>query len=215
MLREYERLKEALLQRKGELEQHLHEQQEHHHSESASTGELSQYDNHPADSATELYEREKDFALEGQARNEYQEVTAALQRLDDGSYGICEQTGERIPLERLEANPTARTTVSASTEHLEEYLPVEEEVLGSFGRYSFDDDDTETEFDAEDSYQAVARFNENSMVYEGASLDEDDEQIGFVEKIEGFASTGIEGYTGDENVEIQRNVHYDDYIDGK
>jgi DnaK suppressor protein len=39
------------------------------------------------------------------------EIEAALQRLDDGTYGIDEVTGEPIADERLEALPTARTNV--------------------------------------------------------------------------------------------------------
>lgn len=41
------------------------------------------------------------------------EVEAALRRMDDGSYGICEETGEEIPFARLRAEPTTRYTVEA------------------------------------------------------------------------------------------------------
>jgi DnaK suppressor protein len=41
------------------------------------------------------------------------EVEAALARMDDGSYGICEETDEEIPFRRLELEPTARLTVAA------------------------------------------------------------------------------------------------------
>jgi DnaK suppressor protein len=39
------------------------------------------------------------------------EVEAALRRIDDGTYGICEETGEEIPFARLRAEPTTRYTV--------------------------------------------------------------------------------------------------------
>jgi DnaK suppressor protein len=39
----------------------------------------------------------------------------ALIRLDDGTYGYCADTGEPIPLNRLEAQPTATLTVEAQT----------------------------------------------------------------------------------------------------
>ncbi|MCA9712379.1 MAG: TraR/DksA C4-type zinc finger protein, partial [Myxococcales bacterium] len=41
------------------------------------------------------------------------EVEAALQRMDDGTYGICEETDEPIPFARLHAEPTTRYTVEA------------------------------------------------------------------------------------------------------
>lgn len=39
-------------------------------------------------------------------------INAALNRIALGSYGICEKTGENIPVERLRVNPTARTIVN-------------------------------------------------------------------------------------------------------
>ena len=41
------------------------------------------------------------------------ELEAALQRMADGTYGYCEETGEEIPFPRLELQPTARYTVEA------------------------------------------------------------------------------------------------------
>ena len=41
------------------------------------------------------------------------EVEAALARMDDGSYGICEDTDDEIPFRRLELEPTTRFTVEA------------------------------------------------------------------------------------------------------
>ncbi len=44
---------------------------------------------------------------------EYSEVDAALERIKAGVYGICEKTGHKIPMDRLLANPSARTVVDA------------------------------------------------------------------------------------------------------
>jgi DnaK suppressor protein len=41
------------------------------------------------------------------------EVDAALRRMDDGSYGICEETGDEISFARLSAEPTTRHTIEA------------------------------------------------------------------------------------------------------
>ena len=55
-----------------------------------------------------LINRERTRALLGA-------IEQALTRLDNGSYGYCEDTGEPIPLRRLEAQPTATLTAEAQT----------------------------------------------------------------------------------------------------
>ena len=75
------------------------------------TGELSSYDQHPADLGSETFEREKDLSILESLEVELAEVEAALRRLDEGTYGIDEVTGERIDPERLDARPEARTNV--------------------------------------------------------------------------------------------------------
>jgi RNA polymerase-binding transcription factor DksA len=45
-----------------------------------------------------------------------EEVNHALQKIKDGTYGICEKTGQAIPYERLEAVPYARMTVEAQAD---------------------------------------------------------------------------------------------------
>jgi RNA polymerase-binding transcription factor DksA len=68
----------------------------------------------PADQASETFEREKDVSILEQLEHDLAEIEAALQRLDDGSYGIDEVTGEPIAPERLEAYPVARTNVDTT-----------------------------------------------------------------------------------------------------
>lgn len=80
-------------------------------SESDELSELSDYDQHPADTGSETFEREKDLSILDSLESELSELEAALQRIDDGTYGIDEITGEPIAPERLEAFPTARTNV--------------------------------------------------------------------------------------------------------
>ncbi|MCD8502485.1 MAG: TraR/DksA C4-type zinc finger protein [Bacillaceae bacterium] len=147
-------------------------------------------------------------------KKELEDVKAAIHRIENGTYGICEVTGKTIPIERLEALPTARTIQQhSSSENISGQRPVEEDVLRGFEKYNFDETYKETEFDAEDAWQSVASFNDNSMVFEDSSLDNSEELVGYVEELEAFASTGIEGYSGDEQVHIERNVHYDHYMD--
>ena len=78
-------------------------------------GELAHYDQHPADTASDTFEREKDLSILESLEADLVEIEAALQRLDDGSYGVDEVTGEPIDPARLEAQPTARTNVDTPT----------------------------------------------------------------------------------------------------
>jgi RNA polymerase-binding transcription factor DksA len=80
-------------------------------SETDDISELADYDQHPADTATETFEREKDLSILEQLENELAELQAALERVDAGTYGIDEQTGQAIDPARLDAFPTARTNL--------------------------------------------------------------------------------------------------------
>jgi DnaK suppressor protein len=74
-------------------------------------GELSTVDQHPGDSGTETFELEKTVSLLEQVGEELQEVEAALQRVEAGTYGICQACGRPIGDERLEAMPATRFCV--------------------------------------------------------------------------------------------------------
>jgi len=63
------------------------------------------YGNHMADDATEAFEQAKDMALLQNAERLLEQVRDALGRLDDGTYGKCENCGEPIDPARLEALP--------------------------------------------------------------------------------------------------------------
>ena len=75
--------------------------------------------NHPdlADRASS----ETDRAIELRARDRQRKLTAkidaALARIDDGTYGFCEETGEPISLKRLEARPIATLSIEAQERH--------------------------------------------------------------------------------------------------
>ena len=68
-------------------------------------------DNHPADTATSTYDRELDEGLEEGAQDTLREIEAALGRIEDGSYGICEICGKPIGAERLSAIPWTRLCI--------------------------------------------------------------------------------------------------------
>jgi RNA polymerase-binding protein DksA len=94
--------------------QNLHD--DHPGTLSEETGEDAVYDNHLADTATETYDRELDYTLEENSEHVLAEIDAALKRIDDGTYGICTNRGEQIPLERLEALPYATLCIDCQRE---------------------------------------------------------------------------------------------------
>jgi len=68
-------------------------------------------DEHDPEGATLAFERQHLAALAGAARADLAEIEAALARLDDGSYGICQVCGRPISAQRLAARPAARACV--------------------------------------------------------------------------------------------------------
>ena len=65
------------------------------------------FDDDPADSGSANLERDRVQSLSGHARRMLTEVEAALERLDDDDYGLCQNCGSAIERERLEALPYA------------------------------------------------------------------------------------------------------------
>lgn len=215
-MHEYNGIKKRLLEQKRQLIEQLKINDDFGFNEpfasSEASGELSQYDNHPADSATALYEREKDFVLREFHEEELNDVEAALQKIEDGTYGIDERTGEKIPMERLEALPTARTAILESPNQDQSHTrPVEEVVLREMEE-DYATNSQETEYNEQDAYQIVASFNESSMTFDGSSLMDNEDGMGYVEPVEAIAATGIDGYHGDDSIQFLRNIQYDHWM---
>lgn len=199
-----DKLKHQLQQSKKEVEHLLQDHfdllRSHTHD---STGELSSYDNHPADDATELYEREKDIALLEHSEQELKEIDYALQAMERGVYGKCEKCGKDIPFERLQAIPTTTFCVEHSpSQQTSHNRPIEEEVLmPPFGKFDFDNRKESVAFDSEDSWQEVASYGTSESPsdfarppadYEDMYV-ESEENIGYVEDYENFAAVDITG----------------------
>ncbi|HLR70662.1 MAG TPA: yteA family sporulation protein, partial [Pseudogracilibacillus sp.] len=129
-------------------------------SQTESIGELSSYDNHPADLGTELFERGKDLALQDHAERELEEINKALHALAEGTYGICRVCSMNIPYERLVTKPTADTCVEHAPEQGidENERPIEEEVLDSHINPEEEPDEETNFYDKEDSWQDVSRY---------------------------------------------------------
>ena len=78
--------------------------------ESREPGDV-QFDEESGEGDTLAVERERDLALSAHARQAVEEIDAALERLDQGTYGICVVSEKPIPKERLRAIPWAAERV--------------------------------------------------------------------------------------------------------
>ena len=95
-----------------EAERMSYVQTDRDQSEEQSAGELSDVDvNDPADEATNLMDRERNFAAEDNLGRILGKIERALQKIDEGTYGLSDVDGTPIPAARLEALPYALTTV--------------------------------------------------------------------------------------------------------
>jgi DnaK suppressor protein len=77
------------------------------HSGGRDTGEPTTFDQHPADSGTNLADADREEASLEVLQGQQERVREALARLDAGTYGRCVECGRELPDERLEARPEA------------------------------------------------------------------------------------------------------------
>jgi len=75
--------------------------------------------NHPdlADRASSETDRAVELRARDRQRKLISKIDSALARIEDGNYGFCEETGERISLKRLDARPIATMSVEAQERH--------------------------------------------------------------------------------------------------
>ncbi|KJV08862.1 molecular chaperone DnaK [Elstera litoralis] len=106
--REYFRQK--LLQWREELLNESSETVHHMQEESLQQPDLTDRASMETDRALELRTRDRERKL-------ISKIDAALRRIDDDSYGYCEETGEPIGIKRLEARPIATLSVDAQERH--------------------------------------------------------------------------------------------------
>jgi RNA polymerase-binding protein DksA len=107
LLEERERAQEAL--------DYLHQEDQ---GQIEDDREEIQSDNHPGDMATSTFDRELDYTLEDNVERALAAIDGALKRIEDGTYGICTNRGEQIPVDRLEAIPW--TTLCIDCKRLQE-----------------------------------------------------------------------------------------------
>jgi len=152
------------------------------------TGELSSYDNHPGDLGNETFEAEKNMSFRTREKFLLSEVQVALDKIAEGTYGLCEQCRREIEKERLEARPYTRLCIHCEqnmeqkAEDEERGRPIEEQVLfPPFGR-SFTDNSVHdpVEYDGEDAWEEVNEYN----VPMSDNEFEESEDTGCVEDVE-------------------------------
>ena len=80
---------------------------------SDSLAQESVYSVHMADAGTDSYEREKGYHFINRKTDYIKALTIALERIEDGTFGVCVITGELIPEERMLEVPNATKSVDA------------------------------------------------------------------------------------------------------
>lgn len=99
---------------RDELDLHTSDTLKHSSREDSDT---SGYSNHQADAASDTFDRDFALSLVSGEQEALNEIEEAIQRIKNGSYGVCEVTGKPIPKERLEAVPFARFSVAGQAEY--------------------------------------------------------------------------------------------------
>ena len=85
-------------------------------SQREASGDLSGYSFHMADQGTDNYDREFALNLVSTEQDVLYEIDEAIRRIDGGTYGLCELSGEPIERARLNVLPYARCSVAAQSE---------------------------------------------------------------------------------------------------
>jgi DnaK suppressor protein len=108
--RQREYFRKKLLAWKDEILRESRETLNHLQEESQNHPDLADRASSETDRAIELRARDRQRKL-------IAKIDAALKRLEDGSYGFCEETGDPISLKRLDARPIATLSIEAQERH--------------------------------------------------------------------------------------------------
>jgi DnaK suppressor protein len=120
--------KSRLLAKKAELERGIVGLTEAHPAPVSST-EANEGPRDHEDVATDFLEMQKEQSILANQQALLTQVERALQRLEDGTYGLCLECGEAIPVKRLEALPWAERCVACEAQ-LERIYQSREQVYG-------------------------------------------------------------------------------------
>lgn len=130
--------------------------------DSFTTSELSNYDNHPADIASEVYEVEKNTALRNDSIRKLHLIENALKKIEHGNFGICDYCQKEIEKERLEVIPYAKFCINCEKEYEknsnnnENQRPSEEKVMGKPFNDKFVSQSSEEEYNGIDMWSIIS-----------------------------------------------------------
>lgn len=113
--------RQRLLEIKAELERMRAGLDEDQQDRADDEGDYTEHDS--GDLSQSMFNREMDATIEGQVVRRLEDVERALEKIEEGSYGVCDDTGEEIPKGRLEAVPEAIRTVEAQQRFERERRP--------------------------------------------------------------------------------------------
>ncbi len=106
---EIEKFKQRLLEMKFQLGASLKSV-----SDDVKTSEESKgYSQHQADEGTDDFGKTISIEVSTKEQGIIRQIDRALEKIEDGTYGVCDVTGDEIPVKRLEAVPYANMTVAA------------------------------------------------------------------------------------------------------
>lgn len=116
-----EKQSERLEELRAELVRMVEGLEEDQQDRAESEGDMTENDS--GDMSQSLFTREMDATVEQTMEKRLESVDRALQKIEEGTYGICDDTGEPIPRGRLEAMPEAIYTVEAQQRRERERRP--------------------------------------------------------------------------------------------
>jgi DnaK suppressor protein len=124
--KEIKHFKQLLISKRRELlgQMALIKESEMQNTPKESTGDHSAYSFHMADQGTDTMEREKSFFYAQRDGRLLYHIDMALERIENGTYGLCHSCNNPISRERLEAVPHARLCIACKSQ--EEKKPKEE-----------------------------------------------------------------------------------------
>lgn len=157
--------------------------------------ELSAYDNHPADSATETYQREQEIGLIDHRKRVLSMIDSVIAKIGEGTYGLCERCRKPISAERLQAIPFAllckECREMAEQQNVTHLRAPEESLIRDLFADLFSDDTEFVGTTGEDAWQDVAQYGTSESYQDvatttgrsrpDAAFIDSDETVGAVE----------------------------------
>ena len=173
--------KKLLQEKKSLLKSIINFSNEEKRSIKDSTGELSSYDNHPADEASNTYEREKDLSIKDNSMILLKKVDIALKLIKNNEYGNCRECGNEINLERLETIPYTIVCKNCSekeenkVEYSFDHISEKKEFVDDFFEKYYVKQMEKINANTEEAWEEVAKYGTSATESENGLNDFDPE----------------------------------------